>query len=503
MGVEIESIKKQEIEPLSRQWKTFNIFSDDPLSAWAFDQDYQLAETSSTYDEYWRLAQQQNPKKLTSLLIESWKWRADSRSNVVMSTEGCLKFDTLIWAKNGKRKLNQFKKFVFVKTHNFETGKDEYKRAKIIHSGRKQLYEITVEDNTKIYATKDHTFFLSNKKEKKLSELKIGGNLFRNSIQNYSVKIKSIKKIGFDETIDLQVPDNHNFYLGNGVLTHNSQGSGKSLSNIEFGRILGKIFDRPFSLQDIAFYPEEMEDLISHSQNRQTMMCDEQQITSVGLMSNTIRNRLVDFEEQLRFSMCNLLYIAPSLHQHQHYYTLESFKPVRFKNKVCNVCKKLNCLNCEISEEKRSGYPAYFVLMLKTHRANDGMLVPRGYVLAKMPPLKIVREYELIKQEHIRRLKAKESMRWDFLKKLAEEIWQRGQNEILRQTKSGKYIIAPQKVIKMIFYSAKGMNYLPLQTEELLLTMIAEKAREHIITEGLNEDIEKEENKKAGEENAI
>jgi hypothetical protein len=369
-----ESIRKplgvEPVEQLKRLWKTFQIYEGDPLQEYCFEQDYQLSETSATYDEYWRLAQQQNPKKLTSLLFESWKWKADSRNNVVMSTEG-------------------------------------------------------------------------------------------------------------------------------------TQGSGKSLSNIEFCRILGKIFDRPFSLQDIAFYPEEMENLISNSQNRQTMMCDEQQQTNVGLMSNTIRNRLVDYEEELRWSQTNLCYVAPSLHQHQHYYVLESFKPVRLRNKVCNVCRKPNCLNCEIQEEKRSGYPAYFVLMLKTHRANDGMLVPRGYVLAKMPPLKIAKEYELIKQEHIRRLKAKESMRWDFLKKLAEEIWQGGQNRILQQTKSGKYVVASQKIIKIVFYGFKGMNYLPTMTEELLLTMIAEKAREYIITEGLNEDIEKEENKKAGEEDAV
>jgi len=356
-----ESIKKPlEVEPLKKLWKTFQLYSEDPLEKFFFDQDYQLAETSSTYDEYWRLAQQQNPKQLTSLLFESWKWRADTRNNCVMSCEGI-------------------------------------------------------------------------------------------------------------------------------------QGSGKSLGNIEFARILGKIFDRPFSLQDIAFYPEEMENLISNSQNRQTMMCDEQQITTVGIMSNTIKNRLVDFEEQLRFSQSNLLYIAPSLHQHQHYYVLESFKPVRLRNKICNVCRKPNCLDCEIPEEKRSGYPAYFVFMLKTHRANDGMLVPRGYVLAKMPPLKIVKEYELIKQEHIRRLKAKESLRWDLLKRLAEEVWQRGKDKIIRQTKTGKYVIAPQKVMQMLFYEMKGMGALTKDGEELLLTIVAEKAREYIIIEGLNEDIEKKE----------
>lgn len=350
-----EPIRKQSVEELKRQWKTFNLYEEDPLQRYFFEIDYQMA--GMPFDEYWKFAQTEDPKKMTSLLIESWKWRADCRMNVVQSTEG-------------------------------------------------------------------------------------------------------------------------------------TQGSGKSLSNIYFGLVLGKIFDRPFSLRDIAFYPEEMEKAIEHSQTRQTIMCDEQQTTNVGLMSSTIRNRLVDYEEQLRFSMTNLLYVAPALRSHQHYYVLETWKPVRIKNRTCILCKKSTCIDCEIPEERRSGYPAFFVLMLKTKRAQDGMLVPRGYVLAKMPPKKIIDEYEIIKQEHIRKLKAKESMRWEFLKKLAEEVWHRGQNTILKQTKTGRYIVAPQKIIKMLFYEMHGMNYLPRETEELLLTMVTERAREHIVQEELNEEEE-------------
>jgi len=352
-----EPSKNGNIEELKRQWKTFKLYEDDPLQQHLFELDYQMS--GMTYEEYWKYAQTVNPKQLTSRLIESWKWRADTRNNVVMSTEG-------------------------------------------------------------------------------------------------------------------------------------EQGTGKSLSNIYFGLVLGKIFDRDFSLEDIAFYPEEMEKAIENSHTRQTIMCDEQQTTNVGLMSSTIRNRLVDYEEQLRFSMTNLLYVAPSLRQHQHYYVLKTWKPIRMKNKHCNICKKPTCIECEVPEEKRSGYPAFFVSMLETKRAQDGMLVPRGYVLARMPPKKIVNEYEAIKQEHIRKLKAKESLRWDFLKKLAEEVWQRGQGKILRETKTGRAVVAPQKIIKLLFYEMHGMNYLPKETEELLLTMIVEKAREHIVREELNEDDEEE-----------
>ena len=349
---------KQGVEQLKRVWKTFNLYEGDPLADYFFQADYAMGDM--TYDQYWKAAQNEDPKKLTSLLYESWKWRADTRNNICASTEG-------------------------------------------------------------------------------------------------------------------------------------GQGTGKSLANISFGFILGKIFDRPFSLNDIAFYPEEMEKAIEVSQNRQTIMCDEQQMTNVGLMSSTIRNRLVDFEEQLRFSQTNLLYVAPSLRAHQHYYVFETWKPVRIRNRACNMCRKPDCVGCDIQEEKRSGYPAFFVLMLKTKRAQDGMLVPRGYVLAKMPPKKIVDEYEKIKQEHIQKLKQKESMRWQILKNLAEEVWERGKSKILTTTKSGKYVVAPMKIIKIVFYEIHGMNYLPSESEELLLTMVSEKAREHIIREGLNAENEEDE----------
>jgi len=348
-----ESFKKPKVEELTRTWKTFNIYSEDPLQQHFDELDFQLA--GMTYDEYWKYAQQQDPKKLTSLLIESWKWRADTRMNCVGSIEG-------------------------------------------------------------------------------------------------------------------------------------QQGAGKSLTGIYFSLILGKIFDRPFSLKDIAFYPEEMEEKIEQSENRQTILCDEQQVSSVGIMSSTIRSRLVDLEEQLRFSMTNIWYVAPSLRQHQHYYVFKTWKPIRIKNRKCNLCRKPNCLGCEIEEEKRSGYPAFFISMLFTHRAQDNMLVPRGYVIAKMPPNKIVKEYEEIKAEHMRQIKAKESRRWDILKNLVQEVFSQGmeRNILIRQTKTGKYTVAPQKIIKMLFYEMKGMNYVTNDCEELLLTMVSEKAKEHIIQEEMN-----------------
>lgn len=56
------------------------------------------------------------------------------------------------------------------------------------------------------------------------------------------MKIKSIKYVGKRKTFDLEVEDNHNFFLSNGVLSHNSQ-TLKSCCERAFLRGNTKIFD--------------------------------------------------------------------------------------------------------------------------------------------------------------------------------------------------------------------------------------------------------------------
>jgi len=62
----------------------------------------------------------------------------------------------------------------------------------------------------------------------------------------YTTKIKSIKKIGEIETYDLQTPNYHNFFLDNGILSHNSTGSGKSWCCLGMAEKYSKMFNIPF-----------------------------------------------------------------------------------------------------------------------------------------------------------------------------------------------------------------------------------------------------------------
>lgn len=52
-------------------------------------------------------------------------------------------------------------------------------------------------------------------------------------------KIKSIKKLGISETYDLRSYPTENFFLANGILTHNS---GKSVLTFQFAKFLDPSF---------------------------------------------------------------------------------------------------------------------------------------------------------------------------------------------------------------------------------------------------------------------
>lgn len=66
-----------------------------------------------------------------------------------------------------------------------------------------------------------------------------------------SVKIVSIRKIGMRKTYDLKVEDNNNFYLSNGILSHNS-GSGKGTA-FEFINSIARGL-KNYDNEDIRFY---------------------------------------------------------------------------------------------------------------------------------------------------------------------------------------------------------------------------------------------------------
>jgi hypothetical protein len=82
-------------------------------------------------------------------------------------------------------------------------------------------------------------------------------------------KIKSIENIGKDETFDLKVYPNHNFFLSNGILTHNSGKSTLAIHLAKKGCIWFKIKD------DIIFSRKELIEKISNAEKKSYIVLDE------------------------------------------------------------------------------------------------------------------------------------------------------------------------------------------------------------------------------------
>lgn len=270
-----------------------------------------------------------------------------------------------------------------------------------------------------------------------------------------------------------------------------AQGSGKSLSGVYLLLLLAKIFQKPIDINNILFDPEELDKKIETAVNRESFMLDEQRVTNVGMMSKTIQDRLVDFEEQLRKSQINLIYCAPSLRQHEHYFVLETYKIIRIQNPKCAECKEKKCKTCNIPQHERSGYPKYFLLMLKTKREPDHTLVCRGLLKIPMPNPKIVKEYDEIKDTHIERLKRKDSNMWEQMKKLRDTIWEQKKEELITQLKDRRWKEQTKKQIQICIYDVKGQRHLTNEAVDLMITMLQGKAKEFITKYGLDDEEDK------------
>ena len=185
---------------------------------------------------------------------------------------GCLSGDTKIRTSRGDRKVKDIiNRKVIVESLNIETGEKEDAVADVFFTGEKQLYEIETEDGRKIKATKDHIFFIKRDEEVieiKLSDLKSGDELICGEGMK-TIKIKSIKKKKIEETYDLKVYPNNNFFLSNGILTHNS---GKStLMRTTIAPYLGK------TLEDIkiVFTAEEFIEVSNNCPDNSVIIVDE------------------------------------------------------------------------------------------------------------------------------------------------------------------------------------------------------------------------------------
>ena len=204
------------------------------------------------------------------------------------------------------------------------------------------------------------------------------------------------------------------------------QGEGKSLFGLFWAYKLGEIFGQPFNIKkNLYAIPEDFNIKIRDAKFRSTHFLDEQRKANIGVGSKATELKLMDFEEQMRWTQKNIIYASPSIKDHSHYFIFKAKKIDRVENKeYCAVCPKKyqdKCYtkqfetNCppnfikrnngkKVTFWERSGYPTALTFMLKTKRKDDGYLVPRGFVTVPIVTPKTAVLYDKIKGKNIRKL---------------------------------------------------------------------------------------------------
>ena len=165
----------------------------------------------------------------------------------------CLSTDTdIIAGWNTNQKVTKIEdiptdRYVSIPSLNLQTGKIEKDKGKRVLSGIQDIFEVKLEDGRTIKCSMNHKFFVrcnGKIEERRLSELKEGDkiigcfdilnikNVWSVDYKIQEVKIKSIKFVDAQPAYDITMKKNSNFFLGNGILTHNSKSAQACLRRI-------------------------------------------------------------------------------------------------------------------------------------------------------------------------------------------------------------------------------------------------------------------------------
>ena len=229
---------------------------------------------------------------------------------IVDGHEGCLEAGTLIKTNKGSFTIEKLylkqRRNIRLQTYNFKLKKVEEGKFGVVKTGKKEVYSIEMTGGRIVHATGDHTFFIKNKIkvfETPLSQIKKGDKVVCDS---GTILVKSIKKIGLKKTYDIKVYPNHNFYLANGILTHNC---GKST----FAFQMAKYVDPNFTIDDIYMTGLQLKKGIEKPGGSKVKVFDEAYVglSSRGSMSK-INKMLIDMCVQMRQRNLFVIMVIPS-----------------------------------------------------------------------------------------------------------------------------------------------------------------------------------------------
>lgn len=243
--------------------------------------------------------------------------------------------------------------------------------------------------------------------------------------------------------------------------TEGGQGSGKSRFNLRMCIISGQIFDKPFRLDNMYFFQQDLRNALKNFKKRTTYSEDEQPRTH-GIMSKFLEDELADFEDLYRRPQVNISYVAPQLRTHNHFFVFKTLGDffVYQKNQVAEVES-----------------------MFLTKRNSDDMLMPRGIVRVKCPDQKIWDLYNKKKDQFLEAMKGKKGDRIKILEDYAIKVANKHFDKLYVKFKNGICKIKSKEILKLYLqkefgvdsFTSGGLNQSVACLQEILLERLQKK----------------------------
>jgi hypothetical protein len=214
------------------------------------------------------------------------------------------------------------------------------------------------------------------------------------------LKVKAIKKIGKMQTYDLHTPIYHNFFLSNGILSHNS---GKSYTSLRIAELWYKeYFKEDFPEMNICFSIDELL-MRLHNKNlrRGELLIFEEAGTSAGSLdfqarTTKIFNYILQSFRSLNIGLLvNLPYFSMLNKQsRQLMHILMETESIDRKNKQCI----LKCFFLQTNQDTGKIYKHFPRVVI------DGEMIPIERFGFTLPSQKLQDAYEIKKEKFVRTL---------------------------------------------------------------------------------------------------
>jgi len=191
----------------------------------------------------------------------------------------------------------------------------------------------------------------------------------------YCSKIKSIKKIGEIDTYDLNTPIYNNFFLNNGILTHNS---GKSYGIIRAAEII----DPNFNIDHIVFSVKEFMVLLNSGTlgKGSVIVFDEAGVGIPKKMWYSISNKLFNFILQT-YRWLNLCVFFTSPEMNIDSDSLKLFHSLYETTRI-DLNENMSYLKPMMIESNYKTHKTYFKYLRVTENGRTDKLTEIGFKLA-------------------------------------------------------------------------------------------------------------------------